>query len=65
MYIYRYGSNLADSRLQKLDIKRLYAMDSTTITLIQVASYRFKILSMVYPKIKAMSLIKNPLCVMA
>ncbi|KAA6337767.1 hypothetical protein EZS27_014170 [termite gut metagenome] len=26
-------------------------MDSTTITLIQVASYRFKILSMVYPKI--------------
>ena len=29
----RHGSSLADSRLNKLDIKRLYAMDSTTITL--------------------------------
>jgi hypothetical protein len=28
-----HGSTLADSRLTKLDIKRLYAMDSTTITL--------------------------------
>jgi len=34
MDIYRkYGSTLADSRLNKRDIKRLYAMDSTTITL--------------------------------
>jgi hypothetical protein len=30
---HRHGSRLADSRLSKLDIKRLYAMDSTTITL--------------------------------
>ena len=29
----RHGSSLADSRLNKLDIKRLFAMDSTTITL--------------------------------
>jgi len=34
MDIYRrHGSGLADSRLNKLNIKRLYAMDSTTITL--------------------------------
>jgi hypothetical protein len=34
MDIYRrQSSDLADSRLSKLDIKRLYAMDSTTITL--------------------------------
>ena len=29
----RHGSTLADSRLHKSDMKRLYAMDSTTITL--------------------------------
>jgi hypothetical protein len=34
MDIYRtHGSGLADSKLSKVDIKRLYAMDSTTITL--------------------------------
>ena len=34
MEVYRHhGSGLADSRLSKLDVKRLYAMDSTTITL--------------------------------
>jgi hypothetical protein len=34
MEVYRtHGSSLADSRLNKLDAKRLYAMDSTTITL--------------------------------
>ena len=34
MDVYRHhSSSLADSRLNKLDIKRLYAMDSTTITL--------------------------------
>jgi transposase len=34
MDIYRsHGASLADSRLKKLDIERLYAMDSTTITL--------------------------------
>jgi transposase len=34
MDVYRnHGSGLADSRLRKLDINRLYAMDSTTISL--------------------------------
>ena len=34
MDVYRHhGSTLADSRLNRLDIKRLFAMDSTTITL--------------------------------
>ena len=34
MSVYRdYSSSLADSTLKQLDIKRLYAMDSTTITL--------------------------------
>jgi transposase len=34
MAVYRlHGESLADTRLKKLDMKRLYAMDSTTITL--------------------------------
>ncbi|MDR0728755.1 MAG: transposase, partial [Prevotellaceae bacterium] len=34
MEVYRrHSESLSDSRLKKLDIKRLFAMDSTTITL--------------------------------